>query len=114
MFNIRSSCNLQNLKRRFQENLYGNESWRKILSFVCVVCIISFADNAIRNFTFWNISDGRKILSVLLLVIPAVIGIVVGVLGINRKEVSRWMAVLGILLNAFFALSQIFVISFAG
>ena len=56
----------------------------------------------------------EKILSALLLVVPAVIGIVLGVLGINRKEANRWMAILGILLNALFALFQIFVISFAG
>lgn len=56
----------------------------------------------------------EKILSALLLVVPAVIGIVLGVLGINRKEANRWMAILGILLNALFALFQIFVILFAG
>jgi len=56
----------------------------------------------------------EKILSALLLVVPAVIGIVLGVLGINRREANRWMAILGILLNALFALFQIFVISFAG
>jgi hypothetical protein len=49
-----------------------------------------------------------------LLVVPAVIGIVFGVLSIVRKEASRWMSILGILLNALFALFQIFVISFAG
>ena len=56
----------------------------------------------------------EKILSALLLVVPAVIGIVFGVLSINRKEANRWMAILGILLNALFALFHIFVISFAG
>jgi len=56
----------------------------------------------------------EKILSGLLLVVPAVIGIVLGVLGVNRKEPNRWMAILGILLNTLFALFQIFVISFAG
>lgn len=56
----------------------------------------------------------EKILSALLLVVPAVIGIVLGVLGVNRKEPNRWMAILGILLNTLFALFQIFVISFAG
>ena len=56
----------------------------------------------------------EKILSILLLVVPAVIGIVFGVLSMNRKEASRWMAILGILLNALFALFHIFVISFAG
>ena len=58
--------------------------------------------------------SAEKILSALLLVVPAVLGIVLGVLSINRKETSRWMAILGILLNGLFALFQIFVISFAG
>lgn len=58
--------------------------------------------------------NAEKTLSALLLVVPAVIGIVLGVLGINRKEANRWMAILGILLNSLFALFQIFVISFAG
>ena len=56
----------------------------------------------------------EKLLSALLLILPGVIGIVLGVLSIIRKEASRWMAILGILLNALFALFQIFVISFAG
>lgn len=56
----------------------------------------------------------EKILSALLLVLPGVLGIVFGALGIIRKESSRWMSILGILLNALFALFQIFVISFAG
>ena len=56
----------------------------------------------------------EKLLSALLLVLPGVIGIVLGVLSLLRKESSRWMAALGILLNALFALFQIFVISFAG
>jgi len=56
----------------------------------------------------------EKVFSALLLVLPGAIGIVLGVLGLLRKESGRWMAVLGILLNALFALFQIFVISFAG
>ena len=56
----------------------------------------------------------ERILSMLLLVLPGVIGIVVGVLSIIRKEARRWMAILGILLNALFVLFQMFVISFAG
>jgi len=56
----------------------------------------------------------EKLLSALLLVVPAVIGIVLGVLAINRKKPNRWIAILGILLNTLFALFQIFVIAFAG
>jgi len=56
----------------------------------------------------------EKVISALLLVVPGVIGTVFGVLSILRKEDRRWMAILGVLLNALFALFQIFVISFAG
>ena len=56
-------------------------------------------------------STAERLLSVLLLVLPRVIGTVFGILSLIRKEPSPWIAVLGILLNALF---HIFVISFAG
>ena len=56
----------------------------------------------------------EKAISILLLVLPGVIGVAFGILGIIRKESRLWMAILGILLNGFFALFHIFVISFAG
>jgi hypothetical protein len=56
----------------------------------------------------------ERILSLLLLVVPAMIGIVFGVLSILRKESRPWLGVLGILLNALFALFHLFVLSFAG
>jgi len=56
----------------------------------------------------------EKAISMLLLVLPGVIGVIFGVLSIIRKESKLWMAILGVLLNALFALFHIFVISFAG
>ena len=56
----------------------------------------------------------EKAISILLLVLPGVIGVAFGILGIIRKESRLWMAILGILLNGFFALFHIFVLSFAG
>ena len=56
----------------------------------------------------------ERIISLLLLVLPGVIGVVYGVLGVVRKEPKIWIAYLGISLNALFALFQLFVISFAG
>jgi hypothetical protein len=56
----------------------------------------------------------ERVISVLLLVLPGIVGIIHGVLSIRRKELKRWAAILGILLNALFALFQLFVISFAG
>jgi len=56
----------------------------------------------------------EKVISVLLLVLPGLIGIRFGVLSIVRNESRRWIAILGILLNGLFALFHLFVISFAG
>jgi hypothetical protein len=57
---------------------------------------------------------GERILSFLVLVLPAVIGVVLGVRGLRAREGKLWMSVLGIVLNALFALFHVFVLSFAG
>jgi len=56
----------------------------------------------------------ERVISFLLLVLPGMIGIVFGILGITRKESKTWITYLGILLNALFALFHLFVLSFAG
>jgi hypothetical protein len=56
----------------------------------------------------------EKWISLLLLVLPAVIGVVFGILSITRKESKSWIGILGILLNALFALFHLFLLSFAG
>ena len=56
----------------------------------------------------------ERILSAVLLVLPGVIGLMLGIMSLVRKESKRWVAFLGIFLNAVFALFHIFVISFAG
>ena len=56
----------------------------------------------------------ERIISLLLLVLPGLVGVVYGVLGIVRKESRVWVAYLGVVLNALFALFQLLVISFAG
>jgi hypothetical protein len=56
----------------------------------------------------------ERIISLLLLVLPAIIGIVFGILSIVRKESRRWIGILGILLNALFAVFHLFLLSFAG
>lgn len=52
--------------------------------------------------------------SVLLLVIPAVSGIVTGILSLLRKEPRPWIAITGILLNASFAIFNVLVLAIAG
>ena len=56
----------------------------------------------------------ERILSFLLLVVPAVMGVVLGVRGLRAKEDRRWMSIAGVFLNALFALFHLFVLSFAG
>jgi hypothetical protein len=56
----------------------------------------------------------ERLISGLILVLPGVAGVIFGAMSIIRKEPKRWMAYLGIMLNALFALFQIIVLSFAG
>ena len=56
----------------------------------------------------------QRVIGLLLLVLPGIVGVVSGALSIMRKELRPWVAVLGVLLNALFALFHLFEISFAG
>jgi hypothetical protein len=56
----------------------------------------------------------ERVISFLLLVLPGLIGILLAVMGIVRKESKTWIAWLGVLLNALFAFFHLFVLSFAG
>jgi len=88
----------------------GAKSLALLVLSVLFLLLITLFESSLSGMSL----TAEKILSTLLLVLPAVMGIVFGVLSLNRKEASRWMAIMGILLNALFALFQIFVISFAG
>lgn len=56
----------------------------------------------------------ERIISGLLLIVPGSIGIILGAASLRRKELPRWVAILGILLNGLFAVFHGFVLSFAG
>ena len=56
----------------------------------------------------------EKILSGLLLILPGILGILFGISSLVRKEDKLWIAVIGIVLNALFALFHISVLAFAG
>ena len=58
--------------------------------------------------------SAERILSFFVLVVPAAIGIIFGTLSIVRKEPRVWLGILGISLNALFALFHLFLLSFAG
>ena len=56
----------------------------------------------------------ERIIGVFLLVIPGLIGIVFGALGIFKNESRKWLAVTGVILNGLFAAFMTFVLLFAG
>jgi hypothetical protein len=56
----------------------------------------------------------ERLVTFLLLVVPAAIGVLAAVLSLRRKEARAGMAGVGIFLNALFGLFQLMVILFAG
>jgi len=56
----------------------------------------------------------ERFLSTILLVLPGIVGVVLGALSLRRNEMKPAMAVAGIALNALFALFHIFVLAFVG
>jgi hypothetical protein len=56
----------------------------------------------------------ERLISALILVLPAAIGVVFGILSLRRKEPKPWIAIAGILLNGAFAIFNLLVLAFAG
>jgi hypothetical protein len=56
----------------------------------------------------------ERLVSVLVLILPAVAGVAFGVLSLRRKEPEPWVAIAGILLNGAFAIFNVLVLAFAG
>ena len=77
---------------------------------ILLVVLITVFESALSGLS----AATERGLSLALLVLPGLIGVKYGVLGALRKEPRVWIAYLGILLNALFALFHIFVLSFAG
>ena len=59
-------------------------------------------------------TTAERIITFSLLVLPAVIGAVLGALSLAQKEASSWLAITGIVLNTLFALFHLMIILFAG
>ena len=56
----------------------------------------------------------EKVVAFLLLVLPAGIGAVLGVMSLVRKDGHTWLAVAGVVLNGFFAFFHLMILAFAG
>jgi hypothetical protein len=58
--------------------------------------------------------EAERIISLLGLVLPAVVGAALGVMSLARREGRVGLAIIGIVLNTLFALFHLMVILFAG
>jgi hypothetical protein len=56
----------------------------------------------------------ERLVSALVLVVPASVGVVFGILSLRRQEPKPWIAIAGILLNGVFAIFNLLVLAFAG
>lgn len=56
----------------------------------------------------------EKLFSALVLISPAAMGVVCGVISLLRKEPRPWIAIGGIFLNAGFAIFNLMVLAFSG
>ena len=77
---------------------------------VIFLILLTLFEAALLNLSL----SAERIISTLLLILPGIMGIVYGVLGVVRKETKVWIAYLGIVLNGLFVLFHAFVLSFAG
>jgi hypothetical protein len=83
-----------------------------LLLFMSVVLLVALTvfESALSRMSL----DAQRVLSLLGLVLPAVIGFVLGVMSLVRKEGRTWLAIIGIVLNALFALFHLMIVLFAG
>jgi hypothetical protein len=56
----------------------------------------------------------ERVVTFLLLVVPALIGAFLGALALVRREGSMWQALAGLVLNTLFALFHLLLLTFAG
>jgi hypothetical protein len=100
-----------NFNRKIYMNLsLGAKSIALFVLSVLFLVLLTVFESSLSGLSL----TAEKMISALLLVLPAMIGVVFGILSITRKEPRPWVAILGVLFNALFALFFIFLLSFAG
>ena len=89
---------------------FGFKSLALFLLSVLFLVLLTLSESLLSGLSL----TAERSISLLLLVLPAAIGIVFGILSLVRKESRRWIGILGILLNALFTVFHLFLLSFAG
>lgn len=90
-----------------------NLAWTSMLLFILSLALL-WTLTLFESFLSGLTMSMERLVSVLLIVLPAVIGVVCGILSLLRREPKPWIAVAGILLNGAFAIFNLLVLSFAG
>lgn len=86
---------------------------KSILLFV-LACVFLLVLTLIESWLSGLSMTAERIISALLLILPGLVGIMFGAMSLRRKELPRWVAILGILLNGVFVSFHLFLLTFAG
>jgi hypothetical protein len=97
------------MEKEMKPNL-ASTSIRLFLISLVLLWILTLFESFLAGLT----TGMEKLLSALILVVPAAVGVVFGILSLRRNEPKPWIAIAGILLNGAFAIFNILVLSFAG
>ena len=98
--------------------LYGVDVKRSLATVSLIVFGLS-----VLFLVVWTMSESaflglsavaERVVTFALLVLPAAIGAVLGVMGLMRKEGHKGLAITGILLNTLFAAFHLLLVLFAG
>ena len=94
---------------RMKLNLAGRSLFLFGLSIVLLIAFTLF-ESALAGMSLGM----ERLITFLLLVLPAGVGSVLGVMSLLRKEGRVWLGVTGVVLNSLFAFFHLMIVLFAG
>ena len=98
------------MKEKNMKSSLASKSMLLFLVSLAMLWILTLFESFLSGLT----TSVERLLSALILVLPAVVGVVFGILSLRRREPKPWIAIAGILLNGAFALFNILVLGFSG
>lgn len=97
-------------RRAYLKMTFGAKSLVLFVLSVLILVLLTLFESSLSGM----LPTTERVISALLLILPGIVGIIFGVMSILRKEPRVWVAILGVILNALFALFHFAVLSFAG
>jgi hypothetical protein len=98
------------VKEKNMKSSLASKSLLLFLVSLAMLWILTLFESFLSGLT----TSVERLLSALILVLPAAVGVVFGVLSLRQREPKPWIAIAGILLNGAFALFNILVLAFSG